>query len=255
MSVLSEIRAGYGVVALDWPEVKNAMGPDEANELAGAIRAVADEPGINALVITGSGGAFCAGGNVKGMAARQGMDPVERRKLVYGAYQGMIRSVIDVPVPTIAAIDGPAIGMGFDIALACDIRVFGPDGWARQGWARIGAVPGTGGALFLGLKAPGALWRILPEQTKVDGRLAESLGLGEASSELTALDRAAQLATSLAELPPATVRGYVELSRASLRSQLDAHLAAALDIQVGLLADPGFAKRATATIAKDQKAD
>lgn len=250
MGVITEIHDdGYGIVSLDWPEQKNALGPSEATELAAAIADTAASDSVNSVILTGKGDAFCAGGNIKGMVERQHMPAEERRRLVYSAYQGLIRAIIATPVPMIAAIDGPAVGMGFDIALACDRRLFGPQGWARQGWGRIGAVPGTGGELLMRLNAPGALWRILPEQPRVDGQLAESLGLGEQVGDRTALEAARPVAEALAQMPPATVRGYVELSRSSLREQLEDHLALCLRIQVGLLADPGFADRASQALA------
>ena len=62
----------------------------------------------------------------------------------------MIRTLMAVPVPTIAAVDGAAVGMGMDLALACDSRFIGTTGWMRQGWARYGAIPATGGLVFLG---------------------------------------------------------------------------------------------------------
>ncbi|BCB88601.1 enoyl-CoA hydratase/isomerase family protein [Phytohabitans suffuscus] len=250
MGVLTEVRdEGYAIVSLDWPEQKNALGPPEATEVAETIAEVGRSDSVNALIITGTGDAFCAGGNIKGMVERANMPAEERRRLVYSAYQGLIRELVAVPIPTIAALDGPAVGMGFDIALACDRRLFGPGGWARQGWGRIGAVPGTGGELFLRLKAPGALWRILPEQPRVNGELAERLGLGEDVRDQSALEAAHGAALALAQMPPATVRGYVELSRTSVREQLEDHLAACLRIQVGLLADPRFAERAQQALA------
>lgn len=250
MGVQTQVRDdGIAVVTLDWPEQKNALGPDEATEVGRTVREAAAEPSVNALVLTGNG-AFCAGGNVKGMAERAHMPAEERRRLVYSAYQGMIRSLIDTDIPLVAAVDGPAIGMGLDLAMTCDHRFVGPQGWLRQGWGRIGAVPGTGGELMLRLKAPGALWRILPGQPKVDADTAERLGLGESSGDVSALDAACRMAEALVEMPSAALRGYVELSRADIRSRIDDHLAAALQIQIGLLSDPDFADRARSTVAK-----
>jgi len=107
-------------------------------------------------VLTGNG-AFCAGGNLRGAVERSDLDTSERRQMVYAAYQGVVRALVDCPVPTVAAVDGPAVGMGFDLALACDSRFVGPDGWCQQGWGRVGLVPGTGGELLLRLRAPNAL--------------------------------------------------------------------------------------------------
>ena len=123
------------VVILDWPDQRNALGPDESRELSDAVGG-AVTPGVCGLVLTGNG-AFCAGGNLRGAVERSDLDPSERRQVVYAAYQGVVRALIDCPVPTVAAVDGPAVGMGFDLALACDSRFVGPDGWCQQGWGRV----------------------------------------------------------------------------------------------------------------------
>jgi 2-(1,2-epoxy-1,2-dihydrophenyl)acetyl-CoA isomerase len=248
MGVTLEIEDAVATVTLRWPEQRNALGPDEANEVAAVLRGL-DGEDLAAVVLTGEG-AFCAGGNVRGMVARKDMPPEERRKIVYGAFQGLMRAIVALPVPTVAALDGPAVGMGFDIALGCDSRLVGPSGWARQGWGGIGLIPGTGGVLLLRLRAPQSLWRILPGQPKLDGPALEGLGLAEAVAEGTALAAAQARGRQLADLPRATVKAYVELDRALLRAQLEEHLTQTLATQVRLLADPGFAARAQRTLQK-----
>lgn len=240
MGVSVEVDSGVAVVTLRWPERRNALGPQEAREVTEALTAAADS-GARALVLTGEG-AFCAGGDLRGMVERAGMSAEDRRKLVYSAYQGLIRALIDLPMPTIAALDGPAVGMGFDIALACDTRIVGAGGWARQGWGRIGVVPGTGGIFLLRHRAPGALWRMLPGQPRLDGPALAQLGLAEAAD--SALELARDRAARLAEMPWPTLAAYVELDRHSLRTEFEAHLDHVLQIQVRLLADPDFAGRA-----------
>jgi len=254
MSVLTEIDGPCAIVTLDWPQKRNALGPAEASELASALRQAADQPGVRGIVLTGNG-AFCAGGDIKGMIARADMPPQERRRLVYAAFQGMIRTVIDLPLPTFAAVDGPAVGMGFDIALACDVRMIGPGGWFRQGWAGIGLIPGTGGELLLRLRAPAALWQLIPGQPKVDGAAAERLGLGEAAGDEFADARTAAVARvhKLAGTPRATIEGYVRLHRADLRARLGDHLAECLTMQVALLSDPEFRTRAADAVSPADK--
>ena len=245
MGILTEIDGPCGVVTLDWPDKRNALGPAEAGELADALRQAADEPGVKGIVVTGNG-AFCAGGDIKGMIARADMPPEERRRLVYTAYQGMITTIVGLPVPTFAAVDGPAIGMGFDIALACDVRIVGPGGWFRQGWAGIGLIPGTGGELLLRLRAPTALWRLIPGQPKVDGPAAETLGLGETAGAEFADARSAAVARvrKLGDISRATLEGYVRLHRADLWARPGDHLAECLATQIALLSDPEFRHRA-----------
>ena len=243
MGVVTQVAGPAALVILDWPEKRNALGPEQAGELAAALRTAAADPGVRGVVITGNG-AFCAGGDIKGMVARADMPPEERRALVYSAYQGLIRAVLELPVPTVAAVDGPAVGMGFDLALACDSRFIGPEGWCRQGWARLGLIPGTGGELLLRERAPGALWRLLDGQPKVHADLADRLGIAERTGDLTAREAALRRVQSYAVYSRATLAGYVRLNRSELRARLEEHQAECLSVQLELLADPEFRSRA-----------
>ena len=254
MSVLTAIDGPCAIVTLDWPEKRNALGPAEAGEFTDALRSVAGNGDVRGVVVTGNG-AFCAGGDINGMVARADMPAEERRRLVYSAFQGVIRTLIGLPVPTFAAVDGPAVGMGFDIALACDARIIGPGGWFRQGWAGLGLIPGTGGELMLRLRSPSALWQVIPGQPKVDAARAASLGLGEPSGpDFTgARDAAVARVHQLGNSSRATVEAYVRLNRSALRALLEEHLADCLAIQVGLLSDPAFRNRASAAIRTGAK--
>ena len=247
MGVLVARQGPAAVVTMSWPEQRNALGPDEARQVSDALRQAAETPDVAGVVLTGEG-AFCAGGNLKAASTRVEMPPEERRTLVYGAFQGLIQTLVGLPVPTVAAVDGPAVGMGLDLALACDSRFIGPDGWCRQGWARIGLIPGTGGELLLRMRAPGALWRLLDGQPKVGADLAERLGIGEATDGTTARDAALRRVESYAVYSAATIGGYVRLNRSELRARLPEHQAECLATQLELLSDPAFRDRARAAL-------
>lgn len=250
MGVKIERRGQAVVVTLDWPDQRNAMGPDECRELSAALTGVADDPDILGVVITGNG-AFCAGGDVKGAVARREMSPEERRSIVYAAYQGMIRSIVAVPVPTVAAIDGAAVGMGLDIALACDSRFFGPKGWCIQGWGRIGLIPGTGGEWLLRLHAPGLLWKLLEEQERLYAGDAAALGLGEIAGDEGALARALARVQRLGAMGRRALEGYVDLYRLDLRAGLETHLEEAVERQMALLRSPKIVEKVAAALGKD----
>ena len=208
---------------LDWPEQRNALGPEEAVEVTEVLEDAAVADDVCGVVLAGNG-AFCAGGNLKGMSERSGMSEDDRRTLVYGAFQGLIRAIVDVPVTTVAAIDGPAVGMGFDLALACDSRFVGPDGWCQQGWGKLGLIGGTGGELLLRLRAPGALWGLLEDQPRLDGNAMERLGLGEAVVDASARDRAVRRVDALAPMSRDAIEAYVDLYRSDLRARFDEYL-------------------------------
>jgi enoyl-CoA hydratase/carnithine racemase len=230
------------LVTMDWPDRRNALGPEEAAAVSEALTEAAAPRDVAVVTLTGNG-AFCAGGNLKAASNRTGMAPEERRTLVYGAFQGLVNTLIDLPVPTIAAIDGPAVGMGLDLALACDSRFIGLEAWVSQGWGRVSLVPATGGVLLLELRAPGALWRLLESQPRLDAAAAADLGIAEPATGGTALDRALERGQRLSSMSRAALEAYAELSRDHLRRHLHPHMETALRHQLELLADPEFAAR------------
>jgi 2-(1,2-epoxy-1,2-dihydrophenyl)acetyl-CoA isomerase len=236
-------RSGHAaVVVLDWPERRNAVGPDEALEIAAVLQTAAEPDDVCGVVLTGNG-AFCAGGNLKGMVERASLSAEQRREVIYGAFHVLIRALVAVPVTTIAAIDGPAVGLGFDLALACDSRFVGPEGWCQQGWGKLGLVGGTGGELLLRRRAPAALWALLESQPRLDGAACVHLGLGEMVGEGTARARAVARVDALAPMSRDAIEAYVDLSRRDLGAGFEDHLARAVDHQVRLLSSPGFVNR------------
>jgi enoyl-CoA hydratase/carnithine racemase len=223
------------LITLDKPEKRNALSRDDVTQLTDIISNAGRDADIKGVVLTGNG-AFCAGADLLSLPESTGRNDRERRESIEGPAQGMIRALLDVPVPTIAAVDGPAVGMGFDLALACDSLLVGPEGWCMQGWGRVGLIPGTGGELLLRARAPHLMWRLLECQPKIDADLAAEWRIGEKVPARTA--RAAALARIErlgGLLSRAALQGYVTLSRAELKARLDDHLVICADVQSRLL--------------------
>jgi enoyl-CoA hydratase/carnithine racemase len=242
MGILRRSDGPISVVTLDWPQQRNALDVDAMRELAAALRTESGRTGVAAVVLTGSG-AFCAGADLRRVVSRQSLSDEERRAGVRDAAQALILSIVDAPVPVLAAIDGPAVGLGFDLALACDERFVGREGWCMQGWGRIGAIPATGGELLLRLRNPMLLWHLLADQPRIEGPACERWGLGWAVEGETALDAALARGAALAQLPLPALHAYVRLARSNLRAQLVEHLALCADEQPRLLADRGIGGR------------
>jgi 2-(1,2-epoxy-1,2-dihydrophenyl)acetyl-CoA isomerase len=241
MGVSCKRDNGTAVVTLDWPERRNALGPAEAAELTAQFAEVADDPKVTAVVLTGNG-AFCAGGDLHAIRELAAQGPVAVRDAVYDVFQKLVLTMVALPVPLIAAVDGAAVGLGLDLALACDRRLMGPRGWLAQGWGQVGLIAGTGGVHLLNRLSPVALWEMLGSADRVTCARAEQLGLATAAPD-TALAAASADAERLALIPRPALLGYVELSRAALRKSLEAHLQECLRLQVELITAPDFLDR------------
>ena len=142
------VEDGIATVTLDRPEVYNAFTGDTVLELVDAVRAAESDPDVYAMVLTGAGDGFCSGADVSEMPDWDDQQPEE-----YGAFLWTVQRVVATlrraATPSVAAVNGPAVGAGCDFALACDLRVVGPAGVLREGFVNVGLVPGDGGAWLL----------------------------------------------------------------------------------------------------------
>jgi enoyl-CoA hydratase/carnithine racemase len=142
------VDEGVATITLDRPEVYNAFTGETVLELVDAVRTAEDDPGVYATVLTGAGDGFCSGADVSEMPDWDEQSPEE-----YGAFLWTVQRVVATlrraATPSVAAVNGPAVGAGCDFALACDLRVVGPEGVMREGFVNVGLVPGDGGAWLL----------------------------------------------------------------------------------------------------------
>ncbi len=141
-------------VTLDRPDERNAIGDHAAcRELVDACERASADPEISCLILTGSGSAFSSGGNLKAMRDRVGIgrldSPVATRANYRRGVQSVIRALFDLEIPTIAAVNGHAIGLGCDLACLCDIRIASQSARFASSFIDVGLVPGDGGAWIL----------------------------------------------------------------------------------------------------------
>jgi enoyl-CoA hydratase/carnithine racemase len=155
MSDFIQYRFEDGIVTLTLcaPEQHNALSHqaqfDGFTEICVRINR---DPQVKVVIITGAGKSFCAGGNVKDMKARAGLfagDPYQLRDGYRHGIQQIPLAVYHLEVPTIAAVNGAAIGAGCDLALMCDIRIASQQARFAESFVRLGIVPGDGGAWLL----------------------------------------------------------------------------------------------------------
>ena len=242
MAIDVDVDDGVAVVTLDWPERRNAMGPVEARALAEVFTAVGRRDDVRIVVITGRG-AFSAGGDLPAIVEMVDRGKEAVAEALYTDFHALMRALVWMPKPTLAAIDGPAVGLGMDLALACDWRAIGSDGWLLQGWARIGLIPGTGGELILRRLAPSLIWSILGSSNPIRPAQVDEWGLAHAVDG-RALPVAMEHARTLARIPHGALEAYVSLHRSELREQLDEHLSSCLTFQVELLCSQEFRTKA-----------
>ena len=147
-------RDGAVVVAsLNRPETRNAISETEhSEEIARFCADMTRDRSVRAIVLTGEGSAFCAGGNVKDMANKGGMfagSPYEIRNRYRTGIQMIPAALYEIEVPVVAAVNGPAIGAGLDLACMADIRIGSESAIFGETFVKLGIIPGDGGAWLL----------------------------------------------------------------------------------------------------------
>jgi 2-(1,2-epoxy-1,2-dihydrophenyl)acetyl-CoA isomerase len=145
--LLVDRDGAVATLTLNRPEARNALDLGMRDELAAALGELEQDGAVRAVVLTGAGGHFCAGGDVKSMAARR-MTAAEGRARVESLNRFVLR-LFEFPKPTLAMVDGVAVGAGCNIALACDLVVASDRARFGQVFARIGLVPDGGGTWLL----------------------------------------------------------------------------------------------------------
>jgi enoyl-CoA hydratase/carnithine racemase len=151
--IIFEQKGAIAVLTLNRPDIRNAFTHQEMiDEIVDACQRVQDSETISVLVVTGSGSAFSAGGNVKDMYKKEGMfsgDPNDVRQNYRKGIQRVTLAFQRLDVPTIAAVNGPAMGAGCDLTCMCDIRIAAEKARFGETFVSVGLIPGDGGAFLL----------------------------------------------------------------------------------------------------------
>jgi enoyl-CoA hydratase/carnithine racemase len=210
--VLIERQGGVALVTLNDPDARNPLTPAVVDGLCSFIGSANADSSLNCIVLTGAGKGFCSGGNVKDM--QDGNDPMyrgsphEMQEAYRNGIQTMTKLFNQLDVPIIAAVNGHAVGAGCDLACMCDIRMASPNAKFAESFMRVGIVSGDGGAWLLPrvVGLPRALEMALTCRT-IEADEALSWGLvTHVVPEEDLLDRALQMARSIAEFPPRSIR-------------------------------------------------
>ena len=226
--LLVEIRDGIALLTMNRPERLNALSQDMIDRAIDTLERVATDPAVGCIVLTGAGRGFCAGGDVKGMAASGdgtvGSNPIDaaihRQRVNQRATAGKL---FKMPKPTIAALPGAAAGAGLSLALACDLRIMSTSAVLTTAFAKVGFSGDYGGTYFLTQLVGSAKARelyYLCERISADEALR--LGLANwvcAPDELAAKTR--ELALRLAAGPTVAYRYMKENLNRAMAGDVD----------------------------------
>ncbi|NHN54625.1 enoyl-CoA hydratase [Calidifontibacter sp. DB0510] len=213
-------------LVLDRPEAMNAVSTAMAEALAAATAQLAADEGVRCVVVTSSHDkAFCVGADLKERNGLSDAQLVQQRPVARSAYGG----VLDLPMPTIAAVDGYALGGGAEIALSCDVIVAGEGATLGLPEVSVGVIPGGGGTQLLARRIGwGRAARVIFTAEKFTAADAHALGfVEEVVPAGRARDRALELATLIAANSPVGLRN----AKKAMRRGLDADLATGLEVE------------------------
>ncbi len=171
-----EKEFGVAVLTLNRPEKLNAICPELVTDLLDVIDKIGKDEEIRAVLLTGAGRAFCAGGDLEALLSRTD-NPIE---LMESSRQGakIISEMRNMPKPWVAAVNGPAIGAGCNLALSCDIIIAGENASFSQAFVNLGLHPDTGGVYLLTrLVSTARTCELIFTGKTIDANEAERIGL------------------------------------------------------------------------------
>lgn len=219
-TLLVDRGGAVATITLNRPEARNALDMTMRRELLAALDAVEADPEARVLVLTGGGGHFCAGGDVKLMRERRQTSAEGRERV--GLLNRLVLRLADFPRPTIAMVDGSAVGAGCNLALCCDLIVAADRARFGEVFNRIGLVPDGGGTWLLPrLVGLARAKELIYTAEIIDAAEAQRIGLVNRvvpASELAAATRA--LAERIAAGPPDVLRMAKRLVNAAAVSDL-----------------------------------
>lgn len=232
---MSELNIDFSdhimLITLNRPDIRNAISHKSMiDEIIETCEYANQNKDVRALILTGAGKSFCAGGNIKDMRDKTDMFSGNEASIEQAYKEGIQRiplALSSLEVPIIAAVNGAAVGAGFDIAMMCDIRIGSEHACFAESFVKLGIIPGDGGAWFLPRKiGPSRAAQMALTGSMVDAQTALNWGIiSERTSELGLLPRAKAIAKDIAKNPPLAVRQTKKLLQQSeslsLQNMLD----------------------------------
>lgn len=249
--VIESRHGAVSVLALNNPLRRNAITPTLFLNLTNSLHAAAADDSVAAVILTGAGNYFCAGGDLQQLAQRRELPEHQRRERLE-ALNGVIRMLRDYGKPIIASIEGGAAGAGWSVALACDLVVAARDATFSAAYVKVGLTPDGGITSLLAQMLPRQLYTQLcltgePIQAE---RLAALGAINHLSTPGAALQDALKLADKLASGPEQATRRIKQLCRAAQVASLDEQLEREADFMARAQGSPESAEGIAAYFEK-----
>ena len=246
MEVELTVEGSRADIVLNRPEVLNAMNFELFDALADAAAELREEPDVRVVVVSGEGRSFSSGIDTTTFGG-----PMPAGDLIARAQAG-IRNLISLSVPTIAKVRGHAYGAGFQVALACDLRVVAEDSKLGLFEARYGLIPDLGGTFAVtALAGPAVAKKMMWTAEQIDGAEAHRRGLAELAVPPDELDEAVEdLASKLAAAPPLVVQGIKSLVESARTSSFEQALDDVAVAQEKIMASEDFGEAISAFLQK-----
>ncbi|HEX7264121.1 MAG TPA: enoyl-CoA hydratase [Candidatus Dormibacteraeota bacterium] len=250
------VENGVGLIQLNRPEKMNAIGAVTRKQLSEAIKQVERDDDVRVVVLTGSGRAFCSGADVTEMAQEGGMrSPEDVGNVLRNEYMPMLTRLRTMPKPVIAAMNGPAVGIGASYALACDIRIAVPEAYLLEAFVNIGLAPDGGVSWLLPRMAgTGVAYEMFFTGKPLSATDAHRLGI---INRLVPADRleaeVRELAAQLVSQPRQAMAAAKRAVNHALESSYEEALEFESYLQEAQAASPEFAEGVQAFLAKRTK--
>lgn len=249
-SILTTIQNNIATITLNRADVFNSFNREMALAMQDALDKCADEESVRAIVITGSGKAFCAGQDLKEVTSPE-INP-GFRKILEEHYNPIIERIRNIEKPVLAAVNGVAAGAGANIALACDIVVASEGASFIQAFSKIGLVPDSAGTFFLprliGLQKASALMML---GDKVSAQEAFNMGMIYKFYPVALFEEEVQkLATTLAQMPTHALALTKKLLNRSMVNNLQEQLKMESDLQIEASESHDYNEGVTAFVEK-----
>ena len=250
------VHDGVGLIQLNRPQKMNAIGALTRKQLGDAIKQVERDEAVRVVVLTGSGRAFCSGADVTEMAQNGGMrTPEDVGNVLRNEYMPMLTRLRTMPKPVIAAMNGPAVGIGASYALACDIRIAVPEAYLLEAFINIGLAPDGGVSWLLPrLAGTGIAYEMFFTGKPLQAVDAHRLGVINRLVPAEKLeDEVRELAGQLASQPKGALAAAKRAVNHALESSYEEALEFESYLQEAQAASPEFVEGVQAFLAKRSK--